>query len=151
MSRTHSVVSPRASQTTQNSSCILTDSSERFYFYKHGTSQYVRVPWRTLYHDKLVCTNWTTLSFSRELESILMLGYHYIPVPHTQYHFPRSKVKEISLHIVSGKLGLDQYIPAWVCTSDEQVHTHNDLRKHAFWVPVLNRLWVPHIQRAGCE
>jgi hypothetical protein len=49
--------------------------------------------------------------------------YHILEL-HTQYHFPQSKVKEMCLHIVSGKLGLDQYI--LVCTSDEQVHTHTD-------------------------
>ena len=89
-------------------------------FCKHGTYQYVRL--RTRYI--LLCTSWTKCTFSREWESILMLGYHHLLVPHTQHHFPRSKVKEMSLHIVSGKLGLDRYIP--VHSSDLQVHTHTD-------------------------
>jgi hypothetical protein len=47
-----------------------------------------------------------------------MLGFHHTLFPHIQslYHFPQSKVKEITLHTVSA--GLDQHISA--CTSDEQ-------------------------------
>jgi hypothetical protein len=93
---------------------------QKYVFSKHGTYQYVRVfTWYIL-----VCTSWTTCTFSREWESILMLGYYHILVPHTQYHFSRSKVKEMSLHTLSGKFGLDQYIQ--VFTSDRQVHTNTD-------------------------
>ncbi len=48
-----------------------------------------------------------------------MLVYHSILVPHTQYHFPQAKVREMSDHIVSWKLhttyqyvlGTHQYVP----------------------------------------